>query len=140
MRARESGSRQVWLTAWSLLAACTAACTADDEPDRDAGSDAAVSLKADGSVECCPPDDRPNCCMVYGGAKAIGSPCELRVCDGMPVPSDPAWKLVNDPHGCPRWSSKGATLGCCGGEAPVDGGPRSTCFGDYGEPPQTINP
>jgi hypothetical protein len=75
--------------------------------------------------------------MAYGGAR-LNNSCS-HVCDGMPSPADPAWKLVNDAYGCPRWSSLGHTYGCCGSPAVHDGGQRSSCYGDYGEPPQPID-
>ncbi|MEY4509852.1 MAG: hypothetical protein RLZZ450_1974, partial [Pseudomonadota bacterium] len=89
------------------------------------------------SVVCCPPSPQPNCCMDYGGAQTHGA-CR-RVCDGMPIPSDPAWRLIKDEHGCPRWSSEGTTATCCGSK-PLPGGARAfSCYGDHGEPPQALD-
>lgn len=97
--------------------------------------DASVKTYGDGGIECCPPSAKPGCCMEYGGANVHG--CNA-TCDGMPNPADPAWRLLPDPYGCPRWSSKGATLSCCGAAPVPDGGQRFSCYGDHGEPPQAI--
>jgi hypothetical protein len=75
--------------------------------------------------------------MDYGGAETHGA-CR-RVCDGMPIPSDPAWRLIKDEHGCPRWSSEGTTATCCGSK-PLPGGARAfSCYGDHGERPQALD-
>ncbi|CAN5851013.1 hypothetical protein BH11MYX4_BH11MYX4_26710 [soil metagenome] len=63
--------------------------------------DASADSPAPDSGLCCPPDPHPGCCMAYGG-KPFSSGCSEE-CDGMPVPSDPDWKIGNDPSGCPRW-------------------------------------
>jgi hypothetical protein len=81
----------------------------DAAADLDAG---ARDPTGDSGIECCPPSDAPGCCMAYGGAKVSGQ-CGL-LCDGMPWPSDPAWRLVNDRYGCPRWTSSGSHSRCCG--------------------------
>ena len=57
--------------------------------------------------------------MHAGGWSETSGGCG-EICDGMPVPSDPAWKLVTDDHGCQVWSSAGATGPRCG--APIDSG------------------
>jgi len=64
------------------------------------GSDRAGTDSGDAGA-CCPPSEGPNCCMAYGGWNARGS-CG-RMCDGMPVPTDPGWTLATDDHGCHVW-------------------------------------
>lgn len=107
----------------ALLAVALYACdsaTSGTPIGQDAGAD---SAGPDGG--CCPPDPQPDCCMHYGGRSAGGS-CG-RTCDGMPVPSDPDWKVADDKFGCPRWmnphdsfhgGTSSATTAYCGGEAP----------------------
>lgn len=90
----------------------------------DAATDAAAD--ADGGA-CCPADPTPGCCMSYGGWKAAGASCGKR-CDGMPVSTDPGWKLENDSHGCPRWThpddfpKHAVGVSYCGAVAPNDAG------------------
>lgn len=140
-----------------LVAASLAACSEEPPPAnmQESGNDGRVGNQVEGDpdaaapddvgdatfspVECCPPSPQPNCCMDYGGAKVDGNCRSL--CDGMPRPADPAWRLVNDKYGCPRWSSVGSTGPCCGGEPVPDGGVRAfSCYGDNGEPPRALEP
>lgn len=67
--------------------------------------------------------------MDYGGQRR-GDSCGDR-CDGMPVASDPGWKIVDDAFGCPRWTNphdhfNGGTFSAetsyCGEEVPGDAG------------------
>jgi hypothetical protein len=73
------------------------------------------AFAADGGGYCCPPDLHPGCCMSYGGWTATSGSCGA-ACDGMPWPSDPAWHLVTDSHGCSMWSSQGSTGSLCGSD------------------------
>src|SRR5262249_16710984 len=81
-------------------------------PDTDVSAD--ESSDASDAGICCPPDKTPSCCMAYGGARKSWG-CSA-ACDGMPVPSDPGWRLENDTAGCPVWThpydsmSKGGTM------------------------------
>lgn len=59
---------------------------------------------------CCVPDPAPGCCMTYGGWSESGG-C-AKSCDGMPVPSTPGWKLVDDEHGCKVWSQPASGAKC----------------------------
>ena len=80
---------------------------------------------------CCPPAAKPACCMAYGGWSGSHG-CES-ACDGMPYPSDPAWKIVKDDHGCDTWSSAGSTGPVCGGDAaPPDARSDTSETGDAG--------
>ena len=72
--------------------------------------------------KCCKPDERPGCCMYYGGTKTDGV-CP-RTCDGMPWPNDPAWRLIEDENGCKVWTSEGSTGSRCG-QLPEDAGFRA---------------
>jgi hypothetical protein len=67
--------------------------------------------------------------MDYGG-HLNGSFCGAS-CDGMPIASDPDWKIVDDAFGCPRWTNPhdGFNGGAfsdetsyCGGEVRNDAG------------------
>ena len=67
----------------------------------DGGSDSTTATVA----ECCQPSPQPNCGpMVYGGWMTPGTTC-AGAYDGMPVSTDPGWKLEEDNHGCPRWTN-----------------------------------
>jgi hypothetical protein len=47
--------------------------------------------------------------MSYGGWAANGT-CWGLVCDGMPVGTDPGWKLETDDHGCSVWTHPNNTF------------------------------
>lgn len=92
--------------------------------EADAGTDSSAS------VECCPIDDVPGCCMAYGGTKTSPDACG-KICDGMPVPTDPEWVRTKNADGCEQWSnpySYGTSPDpmhdprLCGAAAPPDGG------------------
>lgn len=124
----------------ALDAADTGSAPADASPASDASEDATSSADADArapepaadsGVECCPPSAAPGCCMAFGGAKLSENACGY-VCDGMPMPSDPAWRLVTDAHGCPRWTARGVLhYACCDALRLDAGAPVFACF----EPP-----
>lgn len=57
------------------------------------------------SSACCPADPEPGCCMRYGGWSEHGCADDYAICDGMPVPNDPGWKLEKDTHGCDTWTN-----------------------------------
>lgn len=84
------------LRALALLAGLAAACTSTNQtssvPDA-SGADSGI---------CCPPDSQPSCCMKFGGTRKNGT-CP-GWCDGIPVPSDPNWKLQTNADGCPEWT------------------------------------
>lgn len=69
------------------------------------GSPAVVAC----SNVCCPIDPAPNCCMRYGGHGSCGY-----LCDGMPLPSDPGWKIEQDDLGCDVWVNENAPKDYCG--------------------------
>jgi hypothetical protein len=146
----------VMSAAWASM---LGACATENDPSVNSGpdggsADARIADELDGAssqdgsyardahtateaaVECCPPDPMPGCCMRYGGVKTDRN-CES-VCDGMPWPYDPAWRIVLDSAGCPRWSSQGAGDRCCGDPSTDAGLPRYSCYGDYGEPPRLL--
>ncbi len=91
----------------------------------------ADSFRNDAGVVCCIPSRRPDCCMTYGGAKGPKGVCG-QACDGMPWPGDPAWRLVPDAFGCPKWTSQGYRGGCCGfAPNPPDAGTNyQMCYPD----------
>jgi hypothetical protein len=61
--------------------------------------------------------------MHFGGWSDSVEGCGLE-CDGMPIASDPSWKLVDD-DGCPHWTyAQGGTL--CG-TAPPPNVPEAGC-------------
>jgi hypothetical protein len=108
--------------------------TRDQTPlDSEGGADAAP---ADGGAKrdadagpCCMPDPQPGCCMNYGGWRQPGVMCGAG-CDGMPVPTDPDWKIEPDTHGCPRWTNPhdyfgggtmSSTVAYCGAYQPSGG-------------------
>lgn len=68
---------------------------------------------------CCPPASAPSCCMDYGGW-SFNAMCGLKDCDGMPIPSDPGWKLGTDDHGCATWKNTSVGARVCGGQTPPD--------------------
>ncbi|GAC1526207.1 MAG: hypothetical protein NVS3B10_24710 [Polyangiales bacterium] len=112
-------TRFALLALTSLLFACSSSSSGAEpgtEAGTEAGMEAGTEAGGDGADagSCCPPDPHPGCCMRYGGWN-----CAV-VCDGIPIPSDPAWRLVKDEHGCDTWSSAGSTGPLCG--APFDGG------------------
>jgi hypothetical protein len=109
----------------------------DDEPtsQREASVDSGT-VRNDAGVECCIPSPAPACCMGFGGAKSHRGTCG-KVCDGMPGPSDPAWRLVNDAFGCPTWSSKGSTGRCCGSPPPPPDASTPHDFMCYPDPVET---
>jgi hypothetical protein len=79
-----------------------------DSGEVSAGGDASPDVSIDhasapDSSPCCPPAG-PGCCMDYGGWRPPGNMCG-GTCDGMPLPTDPDWKIVLDQHGCPRWTN-----------------------------------
>lgn len=86
---------------------------------------ASASGCEDDKPRCCKPDERPGCCMRYGGTK-LNAACPT-VCDGMPQPQDPAWRLVEDENGCRVWSSEGSTGPRCG-QPPPDAGFATDAF------------
>ncbi len=99
----------------ALAIAFTTACSSTDN-----AADNPETGQPAGSP-CCPIDKSPGCCMNYGGWKGEdGSRCGM-ACDGMPYPSDPAWKIVKDEHGCNVWSSAGSKGPLCFGP-PIDSG------------------
>jgi hypothetical protein len=106
--------RQHSLLAALVVSVITAGCGSIS--DGDSAIDATASGDGRDEGQCCKPDPSPGCCMNYGGwTDGEASGCALKTaCDGMPVPSDPAWKLVKDDHGCMVWSSEGATGPRCG--------------------------
>ncbi len=100
-----------------LVAALLVACSDQAAPDQ---GDAAADASAGG---CCAPSPGPDCCMDYGGYSSDGRCGET--CDGMPLPSDPGWKLVKDGHGCDVWTNPRGTIvgdGCGSLPPPPDAG------------------
>jgi hypothetical protein len=71
--------------------------------ERDASPDVSVATDAPPDAGACCAPGGLGCCMDYGGWSPAERPCGLSTCDGMPVPSDPAWKIEPDSHGCPHW-------------------------------------
>lgn len=59
--------------------------------------------------------------MAYGGWGS-GLSCG-KICDGMPQPGDPGWKLIKDDHNCFVWTNPkpNGGPGSCGA-APFDAG------------------
>lgn len=126
---RSSRSRWRWIVAGLTLvigAASTGACS-DGQSASPASPDASGE-RVDGG-ECCPPDPNPGCCMGYGGW-SNGRSCGPS-CDGMPVPTDPSWKLETDDHGCRVWKNpndfwhggtRNAATSYCGEMVVPDGG------------------
>lgn len=86
------------LSLFAILGGSAAACTGG--PATDAADGPSGGAEAD---KCCPPASGPACCMDYGGSRKNGA-C-ARVCDGMPTPDDPGWKLGTDSEGCPVWTN-----------------------------------
>jgi hypothetical protein len=98
-----------------LVASALAACSSSSANDTggagtDGGTTGDGATTGDGGVKCCPPDPTPGCCMKYGGAEDSNGQCE-DVCDGMPNPSDPGWKLTTDSAGCSRWTNSKPDFG-----------------------------
>ena len=65
--------------------------------------------------------------MDYGGWTPAERSCGSSDCDGMPLPSDPDWKIEPDSHGCPHWTNphdyfhggtRSATASYCGAYQP----------------------
>ena len=120
----------------SLTIACTGQIastgTPADEPRTNTPQDdgglqttptAATTSGGDGGAPmiCCPADPTPSCCMHYGGWVSLGGACGEE-CDGMPVPSDPSWRLI-DNDGCPTWTSNTGGTDLCGSFFPDSGPP-----------------
>jgi len=106
----------------SVLVACSSSSTND--PNGASGDGGTTSdAQSDSGVTCCPPDPSPGCCMKYGGAADSSGECAA-VCDGMPQPSDPGWKLDTDSYGCPIWTNPTPdfSAGTCGNPPPNDDG------------------
>jgi hypothetical protein len=71
----------------------------------DAAPDVSVAdSSAPDSGACCTPGGQ-SCCLDYGGWTPPERACGSADCDGMPVPSDPDWKIEPDSHGCPHWAN-----------------------------------
>jgi hypothetical protein len=102
--------------ALTLAAACSSESPDPGDPAAARGSEALAQADGgdeDGGPRCCPPGEKPACCMDFGGWSASGQ-CG-KVCDGMAVADDPCWQLVKDAHGCDRWSCEGGpTKRVCG--------------------------
>lgn len=91
-----------------------------------------IAITADGvdwtqvGPQCCPISPKPDCCMDFGGSKAMKA-CGT-TCDGMASPRDPKWAVYYDLSDCPIWGAPVAGPDCCGcpgGDAgPRDGGAR----------------
>ncbi len=54
---------------------------------------------------------------------------QTEFCDGMPLPSDPDWKIEPDTHGCPHWTNphdyfrggtRSVTTSYCGAYQPAN--------------------
>ena len=90
-----------------------------------AGLHAGCKSEDDSDVKCCEIDPAPSCCMAYGGNERDDGCGTL--CDGMPIPSDPAWKIVKDEFGCKKWISEGSKAPCCG--SPPEATAPFQCFG-----------
>ncbi len=103
-----------------LLVACGATASSTDNTDASnlPSKDGSAEASGDGGGVCCPADPGPGCCMKYGGWSGDGN-CFGQICDGMPVPSDPGWKLVKDDHGCSMWSNASPNWGSNACGAPV---------------------
>jgi hypothetical protein len=80
---------------------------------------------------CCEPSPAPECCMSYGGPSETGRCNEI--CDAMPPPNNPGWRITFDSKGCAGWEepAEGSYTSCCGCPSEPDGGrPREPDGGD----------
>lgn len=130
---RLSLTRRTLLAVGFALATLTVlACSSStqDAGAADAGADTGALEPSADAGGCCTPDPSPGCCMAYGGWSASKS-C-ARTCDGMPVPSDPDWKLETDSHGCAQWTNpndhlnggkSNSATSYCGAVGKADAGP-----------------
>ena len=119
---RRIASSVVWVGAIAGALALVLACESD-EPTGSVAADSGVVEDATPPVDgatpapdggfCCPPDERPSCCMAFGGFAYAGC---FTVCDGMSVPTAAGWRLVDDVHGCKVWSEPLGAKKC--GELP----------------------
>ncbi len=93
--------------------ACNGAVLAVAENKPDAGPDAGEQpvdpnsgfhpmLPPDATTTCCPIDPTPGCCMNFGGTNK--GFCG-QICDGIPGPGDPEWKVVKNADGCDVWTN-----------------------------------
>ncbi len=109
-----------------LLLVLVTACSGDAPSSdlADAAPDALADAPSGDGGSCCTPSAHPGCCMAYGGYTTSPSTCAAQICDGMPLPDDPEWKLVKDAHGCDVWTNPKGTLvqGGCGSAPPPDAG------------------
>ena len=80
------------------IAGAVVACSSSNDSTASTGSPDAGGI-------CCPASPNPACCMSYGGWAEDSTKCESP-CDGIPLPTDPSWKLAKDDHGCDAWSSR----------------------------------
>ena len=117
------------LVGLGLVAFATNACTSDYAPSQQTASTDDSGTSAEAGGQCCPPSSTPACCMEYGGWSP-GASCG-KVCDGMPLATDPGWKLGTDDRGCAVWTNpndrfcdgtSNPSSKYCGGVREVDAG------------------
>ena len=121
---RRITSSAVCFGAIAVATVLVVACESEESTGGSAAPDAAVAEvgppPVDGATPapdggyCCPPDERPACCMSYGGF-AHSDRCFTK-CDGMPLPTAAGWRLVDDDYGCKVWSEPLGAKKC--GEVP----------------------
>lgn len=105
------------------MVACGGSSTSDTSGGTDGGTIGEGGKSGDSGITCCSPDTAPGCCMKYGGSPDTDGQCPAELCDGMPEPNDPGWKLDKDLNGCPVWTNPKSDFGpgTCGAPPPDSG-------------------